>query len=143
LHNNNKHHKSYIFDAFCKKILKNESRDWWKKYNNISKHEILFCDLTTSQMDELYDIDQYFHEYVFSVCGKEVVVNDEDIAYAISKLSQLHRDIILLYFYLGFSERLIGEMLNLIRVNVQYHKVRSLKQLESILKGMINNNEKM
>lgn len=50
-----------------------------------------------------------------------------------SALSTRRRAIVLLSYYLGLTDREIGEMIGLERANVQYHRKQALKELRNMM----------
>ena len=90
-------------------------------------------------MEQLYTEDHYFAiEQAFNVLGLEVAVIDDVIAKALESLSDRKRDIILLSYFLDFSDREIGNKLNMFRATVQYQRSQALQQLKKIMEGDTN-----
>jgi len=73
--------------------------------------------------------------HFFSVSGHTVIVNDDLIAEALRSLPDSKRDIILLYYFLGISDRGIGRMLNLKRSTIQYQRTYALRELRKSIWG--------
>jgi len=67
-------------------------------------------------------------------------VNDENIAEALRSLPEDKRDIILLHYFLDFSDGEIGKKLNMIRSTVQYQRTKAVQELRKIMEG--NGNER-
>jgi len=129
-------HKQHTFDYFCKRILRNEARDYYDELNRRREHEISLDELVGQELGELSVTDEYFKtEQTFNVFGQAVVVEDELIAKALQALPQEKRDIILLSYFLEMSDREIGEKLNMIRATVQYKRTSTLKQLKNFMEG--------
>ena len=59
-------------------------------------------------------MDSYFEKQdkptVFIVLGKEVIVDDERLATALSKLPELRREVLLLYYFVGYRDEAIGRL---------------------------------
>ncbi len=59
-------------------------------------------------------MDSYFEKRdkptVFLVFGKEVIVDDERLAMALSRLPQLRREVLLLYYIIGYRDEAIGRL---------------------------------
>ena len=72
--------------------------------------------------------EQYVHEKptVFAVKGQEIIIASEKLANAFS-LSEQGRTVLLLYFFLGYSERRIGNEYGRSRSTVNYLKLAALK----------------
>lgn len=136
--NNHEQSKRHAFDSFCKKILKNEARDYYDELKRQRKKEKSFSDLSLKEMDQLYTMDKYFvAEKIFNVIGLDIIVTDDVIIKALQNLPEHKRDIILLAYFLELSDREIGDKLNLLRSTVQYQRTRTLQQLKTFMEGDI------
>jgi RNA polymerase sigma factor (sigma-70 family) len=60
---------------------------------------------------------------------------DDVIAKALERLPERRRDVILLSYFLEFSDREIGDKLNMLRATVQYQRTRTLQQLKKFMEG--------
>jgi len=126
--------KQRIFDSFCKKVLKNEARNYYGEIKRLRDKEVSFSELTERELEQLSTTDEYFKvEQTFNVLGNAVIVNDESIAEALRNLPERNRDIILLSYYLELSDGEIGKKLNMIRSTVQYQRTSTLRELKKIL----------
>ena len=78
--------------------------------------------------------DRYFtDEHVFEVQGLPVVVADDLLAEAIAQLPEGKRDVILLSYFLGMSDREISERLNVVRQTISKRRLVTLKELREYL----------
>ena len=126
--------KRHAFDSFCKKILKNEARDYYKAIKRQVEREILFSELSEHELEQLSTMDSYFEiERTFNVLGCEIIVVDELIAELLQKLPEHKRNIILLSYFLGMTDREIGAKLDLIRTTVQYQRASTLQKLKKLM----------
>lgn len=126
--------KRHQFDAYCKKILRNEARDIYDERKRRQKREVLFSEMQPYELDALYTMPRYFDfERTLQACGLDFLVCDEDVFESLSALSKRRRAIVLLSYYLGLTDREIGEMINLERANVQYHRKQALKELRNMM----------
>jgi len=132
-------HKRHAFDSFCKKVLRNEGRDYYDEMKRQRDREVSFSELLAQEMDMLFVMDKYPSEqFNFSVMGHEVAIESELIAQAIAALPDEKRDIILLAYFLDMTDGEIGAMLNLVRRTVQYKRTSSLQELKKIMEGNVN-----
>lgn len=133
-------HKQHTFDCFCKKLLKNEMRDYYDEIQKRRKNEVSFEELTAKELGQLVTCDTYFAESQrpFNVLGNDILVNDENIAEALISLPENKRDIILLSYFLDMKDEEIGKKLNLVRSTVQYRRTSTLKELKKIMEDMDN-----
>jgi RNA polymerase sigma factor (sigma-70 family) len=126
--------KQRVFDAFCKKVLKNEVRDIYDENKRLRSKEVSFSELTETELAQLSTTDKYFAtEQIFNVLDRDVIVNDESIAEALRSLPERERDIILLSYFLELSDGEIGKKLNMIRSTVQYKRTSTLRELRKFL----------
>jgi len=133
---NHEQDKQHAFDSFCKKVLKNEARNYYDELKQRKDREVTFSGLSEQDIKQLATVDKYFASvHIFSVLGHAVIVNDDLIAEALRSLPESKRDIILLFYFLGLSDKEIGKRLNLIRTTVQYQRAGTLQQLKKFIWG--------
>ena len=96
-------HIEYAFNAFCKIVLRHEAINAWRDLKRKEEREISLDYLMSKRYFEPSAMDSYFEKQdkptVFLVFGKEVVVDDERLAKALSRLPQLRQEVLLLYYY--------------------------------------------
>ena len=132
--NNYELDKQHAFDAFCKKVLRNDVRNYYDEMKRLRDKEVSFSELSERELEQLSTTDKYFAtEQTFNVLGNDVIVTDESIAEALRNLPERNRDIILLSYFLELSDREIGKKLNLIRSTVQYQRTSTLRELKKIM----------
>ena len=92
-------HKQHAFDCFCKRMLKNEMRDYYSELNKRRKNEVSFSELSVAELQQLSAYDEYFADgHSFEVSQEQIIVKDDTIAEALAALPQNKRDIILLSY---------------------------------------------
>jgi RNA polymerase sigma factor (sigma-70 family) len=125
------------FDCFCKKVLKNELRDYYAEIKRERDKKINFSEMQAQELEQLFTTDDYFStEQIFNVQNRDIIVSNETIAAALRNLPQHKRDIILLSYFLELSDAEIGKKLNLIRSTVQYQRTSTLQELKKLLKEL-------
>ena len=85
---------------------------------------------------EPFPTDNYFEQYkptTFVVKGQKVTVVSERLADALSKLSEQRRTVLLMYFFLGYTDTEVGKEYGRSRSTVNYWKLAALKQLRKEL----------
>lgn len=124
--------KQRVFDCYCKKILKNEAINIQKHNQYLNSKQVSLSNLTPEQQNELCIYDEYSTDYwKFKVLEYDIAVKDELLAEALQQLPDKKRDIVLLSYFLDYSDVEIAELLNIVRrtVNDQRHKaLRDLKK---------------
>ena len=78
------------------------------------EREISLDYLMSERYFEPSAMDSYFEKQdkptVFFVLGKEVIVDDEQLAMALSRLPELRREVLLLYYFVGYRDETIGKL---------------------------------
>lgn len=124
----------YTFDGFCKRLLKNETRDYYRRVKHRRKHEVPLSELPEETLSQLAVWDSYFENtYLFEIMGFEISIKDELLAEALKTLPQDRREIILLSYFLGMSDPEIAEHLNLVRRTVAYRRTSTLQALKKCM----------
>ena len=132
-------HKQHVFDSFCKKVLKNEARDYYKEVRRRNAKEIPFSELAAQELERLFVLDEYpAEQFIFNVSGYDIGINSERLAEALAALPDRKRDIILLYHFLGLTDQEIANLMDMLRASVQYQRTSTLQLLKEIMEGKIN-----
>lgn len=75
------------FDAFCKKVLKNEARAYLRNMKRQRDRETMFSDLPQHELDKLCTVDRYPSDsFVFSSHGYDLHIDNELVADAFANL---------------------------------------------------------
>ena len=133
-----KEHIEYMFNAFCKVVLRNAALGAYRDFGRKQKHEISLDYLLSDTPFEPFTTDNYFEQYdnptVFVVKGQEIIVASKRLADALLRLSVQRRTVLLMYFFLGYTDREIGNEYGRSRSTANYWKLASLKKLRKELK---------
>ena len=122
------------FGGFCTRVLKNEANRIHNEYARQREIEKSLDAVTPEELEQIAVVDQYFQDdHIFEVLGKQVVVTGDLLADAIAKLPDRKRDIILLTYFLGLTDREISKYLNIVHQTVSKNRIRILKELREIL----------
>ena len=122
------------FGGFCTRVLKNEANRIHNEYARQRELEKSLDTVTPEELEEIAVMDKYFQdEHIFEVFGKQVVVTGDLLADAIAKLPERKRDIILLTYFLGLTDREISKYLNIVHQTVSKNRIRILKELRESL----------
>ena len=118
------------FDSFCRKVLREEARDYERHIAWRSNHEVSLSELSEERVRQMYVLDRYPSEQIhFHVQGYNVTIENENLANALMVLSGDKRDIVLAYF-LDMTDQEIADKLDMVRRTVQYKRAQSLKELK-------------
>lgn len=119
------------FDSFCRKVLREEARDYERHIAWRSNHEVSLSELSEEQERQMYVLDEYPSEQThFHVRGYDVAIENENLANALTVLPDDKRDIVLLAFFLDMTDQEIADKLDMVRRTVQYKRAQSLKELK-------------
>lgn len=122
------------FCKFCIRTLKNEAVDFHRENAKLREREKSLNELTGDEIAKLSADDKYFNdEHIFKVLDNEIVVMGNALADAIRQLPQSKRDVILLSYFVGLTDREIGEKLGNIQQTIFCRRVSSLRQLKKFL----------
>lgn len=126
-------HIEYVFNAFCKVVLRHEAINAWRDLKRKAEREISLDYLMSERYFEPSAMDCYFEKQnksiVFLVLGKEVIVDDERLATALSRLPELRREVLLLYYFVGYRDEAIGRLYRRCRSTINSRRNIALKQL--------------
>ena len=129
-------HIRHTFDVFCKKVLRNEARDYLDELARRRSREISFSELPVEVMEQLSVCDEYFaDDRTFDVLGNTVQIASDELAEAIAALPKQKRDIILLSYFLDMPDGEIAKALNMVRSSVAYRRSATLKLLRELMGG--------
>lgn len=135
-----KEHIEYTFAAFCKVVLRNAALSAYRDIGRRRKHEISLDYLMSERYYNPSVTDNYFEEpiqpTVFSVCGKSIEIENEQLAKAFSILSKQRQEVLVLYFFFGYTDKKIGERYGRNRTTANYWKLAALKQLRKELERL-------
>lgn len=122
------------FGGFCTRVLKNEANRIRKEYSKQRDSEKSWDDLSQNELEQSAVTDRYFmDEHIFEVQGIPVVVTGDILAEAIAQLPEGKRDVILLSFFLGMSDREISQRLHVVHQTVSKRRLVSLIELRNYL----------
>ena len=122
------------FGSFCVRVLKNKSLNI-DKANSLNDDSIKsLVDLTRDEFLNIAQYDKYFeHDHIFNVSERSVIVKSDLISAALCKISEDHRNIILLSYFLELSDYEIGKIFNMVRRSVTNKRRAALKKLKKII----------
>ena len=126
-------HIEYAFSGFCKIVLRHEAINAWRDLKQKEAKEISLDYLMSERFFEPSAMDSYFEKIdkptVFLVFEKEVIVDNEQLAKALSRLPKLRREVLLLYYFVGYRDEAIGRLYGRCRSTINNRRNVALKQL--------------
>jgi RNA polymerase sigma factor (sigma-70 family) len=127
------------FGSFTKKSLKNEVKNFFRDMNSTAQKQVLFSELDDTQVERFEDnrAIEAFEDIglEFQVLQYSVIVRNEMLYEAISKLPGQMRDIILLAYWLNMTDQEIADETGMKRRTVNYNRLKAQDRLREILKG--------
>ena len=85
------------FDYVCKRALKAEKIDYLRHMNYRRKHEIMFSELSETELNKLTMVDEYsIDSRWFQVPGYDIEVKDSLIVEALETLTERKREVVII-----------------------------------------------
>ena len=126
------------FDAFCKKVLRNEARAYLRNMKRQREREAFFSDLSQAELDKLCVMDRYPSDsIVFSSHGYDLHIDNELVAEAFATLPQMEQSILILHCTLDLADSEIGNLVGMSRSAVQRHRTKALQELREALSALM------
>ena len=119
------------FDSICRKVLRDESRNYKKQLARRAEKEINLSELSEAELGQLNAMDEYsLEDMVFDVLEYRVAVKDDRLAEALAALPGKKRDVILLSYFLDMTDTEIAEKLKVVGSTIHRRRTSSLKELK-------------
>lgn len=126
-------HIECAFNTFCKVILRNAAHNAYRDFGRKQKYEISLDYLMSEMPFEPFTIDNYIDQYdkptVFAVKEQEIIVASKRLVDTLLNLPEQRRNVLLMYFFLGYTDTETGEEYRRIRSTANYWKHAALKRL--------------
>ena len=125
---------SYRFAEFCVKVLRISARRCYEEIGRRNEKEMSLSLLCENALDYLITEKKYFGvSHHFSVNGYLVEIRDDNLGEAIKQLDKIYQDILLLYYFLGFTNKEISEICDCSLRTVIRRKEQALKLMREAL----------
>ena len=123
------------FESCLKKVVRSVVKDYYKELNRRKNKEISFSELPDVLVDKMAVWDDYETDYtIFSVCGIDIRVLDDELAEALKQLSERNRETLLMYYFLEMNNEEIAKKQNISRSGVFQNRHNSLVLMKKLLK---------
>lgn len=124
------------FDAFCKTVLRNETKTYLRDLYRQRKRETQFSALSQYEMDKFCTMDEYPSDsIVLTALGCDLHIRDELVADAFASLPEREQSILILYCVLGLTDGEIGRIAEMSRSAVQRYRTKTLNELRKDLQS--------
>ena len=138
-------HIECAFDAFCKVVVRHESINIFRELRRREAHEISLDYLRDEKGFDLSSSDSYFEQIenptTFIVHGLEIVIDNERLASALMRLSEVYREQIFLYYFFRNTDSKVGALQGRSRSTSNYHRHNALKQLRLMMEVLQSEDE--
>ena len=112
-------HIERTFNAFCKIVLYHAVLGIYKKIRKKQQFEVSLDYLREFDFEPVTTTDEYFVKYdmptTFTVRGKTVIAESEQLAAALLRLPEKRREVLFLRYYLGYSDTEICQICSISR----------------------------
>ena len=123
------------FESCLKKVVRSVVKDYYKELNRRKNKEISFSELPDVIVDKMTVWDDYETDYtIFSVCGIDIRVLDDELAEALKKLPEIKRNTLLMYYFLEMTESEIANLQKITQSGVFRNRHHALEIMKKILK---------
>ena len=133
-------HIERTFNAFCKIVLYRAALSAYKKIRRTQQFEVSFDYLRELDFEPVTTTDEYFVKYdmptAFTVRGKTVIVESEQLAAALLRLPEKRREMLFLRYYLGYSDEEIGKMCSISRSAVFRRRKKALRFIRKEMEAL-------
>ena len=126
----------YRFDAFCKKVLRNEAVNYLLQLKQQYQRELLFSDLSYSELQSLCFTEDYPSDS-FTAHGCELRIDNEQVAEVFAELSPTEQSILILRFVMDMTDKEVGVVLGMSRCAVQRRRTTTLDKMRDKLKTLL------
>ena len=135
-------HIEHTFNAFCKIVLYHAALGVYKKLRKKQQFEVSLDYLREFDFEPVTTTDEYFVKYdvptTFTVHGKTVIVESEQLAAALLRLPEKRREVLFLRYYLGYSDTEIGRLFGVCRSTIFRRRKRALRLLRQEMEVLEN-----
>lgn len=135
-------HIERTFNAFCKIVLYHAALNAYKKLRKKQQFEVSLDYLREFDFEPVTTTDKYFVKYdmptVFTVLGKTVIVESEQLAAALLRLPEKRREVLFFRYYLGYSDTEIERLFGVCRSTIFRKRKRALRLLRKEMEALEN-----
>lgn len=124
-----------VFDLYCKTVLRNKARNLHKELAREEQTEIPIDDLPPATKQSMQCGDQYDFSIIvpLGLNGKTMRLSDPELAAAVFRLLPRFRDVLYLSYFMEYTDKEIGELINESTSTVTARRIRTIKKLKELL----------
>lgn len=120
-----------MFDSYCKTVIMNCARRYWKKEAKRSEHEYLVADDQLSK----YPVskDAFFEKYIITCGNVQAIFHCFALFTAVEQLKEKEKTVVVLKYWGGYTDKYIAQYLSVTERTVRNLKLRAYIALRTIL----------
>ncbi|MGM0208989.1 hypothetical protein IGI96_003512 [Enterococcus sp. DIV0421] len=117
------------FDYFCKKVICNEVKTIRKRSKRMLENKKRY-DLEQTQIFlNSQNFSTQSEAYTCEALGIKINVLDIKLSIAIDNLEEKKKEIILLFYFIGFNDEEIGKIFHMSTSGIWYQRMQAVKEL--------------
>ena len=120
------------FDSFCKTVIKNAGISLRRHHKRLYEYEVSLDDSDQHFIEDTYELEcaeLHMDEHVFQI-------RDIELAAVISSLPIKCRNVILMSFFLEYTDTEIARIYDIAPASIAYRKKCALTQMKELMKGL-------
>lgn len=122
------------FDSFSKTLIRNEGINALEEIKTRAKHEVPFDMLSREEFEQISSTDSYLiNGTILRTKELSIPINDPALSKVLQFLPPQRREIVLLSFFMDYSDAEIGRKLGITANAVRYRKKIALSKLKELL----------
>ena len=126
------------FMSYCRKILKCEKIDYYRERKYRAEHEVHLEMLGDCETETLMQTFDTYRIDSFEIMGHDIGIDNECLDNALRKLSEKHRRIILMYYFIGLNDVEIGKIFHRSRSTICAQRHDAVNLLRGLMEGADN-----
>ena len=120
-----------MFDSYCKTVIKNCARRYWKRGVKRSEHEYLVADDQLSIYPT--DKDAFAEKYIITCGNVQAIFHCFALFTAVEQLKEKEKTVVVLKYWGGYTDKYIAQYLSVTERTVRNLKSRAYIALKIIL----------
>ncbi len=128
-----------IFDSFCKAVLRNELRNYYKKDARVQESELASEDPSEYASVESLQWDDYPSDHLFVLYDEQrYLLDNETLCRAMQALPQSQLGVLILDFWRGWSDKRIAELYGVSDRTIRNLRNRAFREIRGWFEDRTN-----
>ena len=120
-----------MFDSYCKTVIKNCARRYWKREVKRSEHEYLVADDQLSIYPT--DKDAFAEKYIITCGNVQAIFHCFALFTAVEQLKEKEKTVVVLKYWGGYTDKYIAQYLSVTERTVRNLKSHAYNTLKTML----------